>query len=141
MNLRLALPMLSLFLIGGCGGRSNSISFSLNPSSATVQPNGSITISADNTGDQVEIGWTIQEAVAAGANCTQTLTTSTPPPIPPACEAFGVINIPFFFKSGQDTTVTYVAPNRAGMFHIKCDVSSITGTGTTGEQIATVTVQ
>ena len=144
MSLRLAF-LLTLSLVLGCGGSSNSISFNLNPSSATIQPNASLGINAMdiNSSNQVDISWTIQEAAAAGANCTRTPMTSPPPPIPPGCEAFGVINLPSVFK-GAEFSVTYVAPNRTGTFHIQCDVNSVAGTGSTvatGQQVATITVQ
>ena len=139
MSFRLAF-LLTLSLVVGCGGSSNSISFNLNPSSATIQPNASLGINAMdiNSSNQVDISWTIQEAAAAGANCTRTPMTSPPPPIPPACQPFGVIDMPIF---GGNASVTYVAPNQVGTFHIQCDVNQVSGSGPTGEQIATITVQ
>lgn len=144
MTLRFAFLALPLFLIAGCGGSSQSISFSLNPSSANVAPNGSVMVSATNIQQngvnppqQLDIGWQIQEA----PNCQQTVMTSPPPPIPAGCEAFGVIDVPVEFKAGQDTTVTYVAPANQTTIHIQCDVSLVTGTGPKQEQIATITVE
>ena len=154
MNLKKTLTILGLTLLAvamsSCGdssSSSNQITFALQPSSAMAQMNSETAISAVNFSNPintagVEFDWTIQEAAAAGINCTRILPTVNFPPVPAECAAFGALDITMPIDTPEIHAI-YVAPNQSGIFHIIVNAHLATNmpNGPTGQQTAVIMVQ
>ena len=122
MNLFRALCVESLVLlivIAGCGGGSssfnpNDVTVAVSPPSATIPAGGQVTLQATVQGSPAApaLNWSIVELQANGASGAQCNWSGTTPPAGPCPD--GTIQ-------GADAgslTVTYLAPNTSGTFHV-----------------------
>src|SRR5947209_20338982 len=102
--------------------------------------NASITLQASGSlGKYTDLSWTVQEASAAGVNCTVIVQDPPPPDPDPACKTnFGWIDQEESIGFWPVTTVTYNSPARTGAFHVQADASM---NQMSGQATSTISVQ
>jgi hypothetical protein len=121
MNLFRALcvaPLVLLIVIAGCGGGSsfdpNTVTVAVSPAAVTIPESGQVTLLATVTGSPAApaLNWVIAELQTNGASGAQCNWSGTTPPAGPCPE--GTIQ----GADGSSLTVTYLAPNTSGTFHV-----------------------
>src|SRR5947209_14053723 len=132
-----------VLVLGGCGSYrspSNSLNISVSPASITMPVNSSVTLQASGSLSKYTVlSWTVQEASAAGVNCTVIVQGPPPPDPDPACKAnYGWIDQEESIGFWPVTTVTYNSPARTGAFHVQADASI---NQMSGQAVSNITVQ